>query len=35
MDRNIPLIGFIGILEKQKGSNILAATIPKFIDQDV
>ncbi len=35
VDRNIPLIGFIGRLEEQKGSDILAAAIPKFIDQDV
>ncbi|KAM7258414.1 hypothetical protein ACFE04_014155 [Oxalis oulophora] len=35
VDRNIPLIGFIGRLEEQKGSDILAAAIPEFIDQDV
>nr|AJA91185.1 granule-bound starch synthase [Codonopsis pilosula] len=35
VDRNIPLIGFIGRLEEQKGSDILAAAIPKFIGQDV
>lgn len=35
VDRNIPLIGFIGRLEEQKGSDILAAAIPKFIDQNV
>lgn len=35
VDRNIPLIGFIGRLEEQKGSDILAAAIPKFIDEDV
>lgn len=35
VDRNIPLIGFIGRLEEQKGSDILAAAIPKFIDMDV
>lgn len=31
VDRNIPLIGFIGRLEEQKGSDILVAAIPKFI----
>ncbi|KAK6948024.1 Glycosyl transferase, family 1, partial [Dillenia turbinata] len=31
VDRNIPLIGFIGRLEEQKGSDILAAAISKFI----
>ncbi|KAG2676912.1 hypothetical protein I3760_12G073700 [Carya illinoinensis] len=35
VDRNIPLIGFIGRLEEQKGSDILAAAIPKFIGEDV
>lgn len=35
VDRNIPLIGFIGRLEEQKGSDILVEAIPKFIDQDV
>ncbi|KAJ8768393.1 hypothetical protein K2173_021546 [Erythroxylum novogranatense] len=35
VDRNIPLIGFIGRLEEQKGSDILAAAIPKFIGQNV
>lgn len=35
VDRNIPLIGFIGRLEEQKGSDILAAAIPKFIHMDV
>lgn len=35
VDRNIPLIGFIGRLEEQKGSDILVESIPKFIDQDV
>jgi granule-bound starch synthase len=35
VDRNIPLIGFIGRLEEQKGSDILAAAIPKFIREDV
>ncbi|KAK6935628.1 Glycosyl transferase, family 1 [Dillenia turbinata] len=31
VDRNIPLIGFIGRLEEQKGSDILVAAISKFI----
>lgn len=35
VDRNIPVIGFIGRLEEQKGSDILAEAIPQFIDQDV
>lgn len=35
VDRNIPLIGFIGRLEEQKGSDILAAAVPKFIGEDV
>ncbi|KAK9275280.1 hypothetical protein L1049_022542 [Liquidambar formosana] len=35
VDRNIPLIGFIGRLEEQKGSDILAAAIPKFIGENV
>ncbi|KAL3499113.1 hypothetical protein ACH5RR_041845 [Cinchona calisaya] len=35
VDRNIPLIGFIGRLEEQKGSDILAAAIHKFIHMDV
>lgn len=35
VDRNIPLIGFIGRLEEQKGSDILAAAIPKFVEQNV
>ncbi|KAK2993309.1 hypothetical protein RJ640_006797 [Escallonia rubra] len=34
-DRNIPVIGFIGRLEEQKGSDILAEAIPQFIDEDV
>ncbi|KAA0869749.1 glycosyltransferase, partial [Enterobacter hormaechei] len=33
--RNIPVIGFIGRLEEQKGSDILVDSIPKFIDQNV
>ncbi|XP_050268822.1 granule-bound starch synthase 1, chloroplastic/amyloplastic [Quercus robur] len=35
VDRNIPLIGFIGRLEEQKGSDILVEAISKFIGQDV
>lgn len=35
VDRNIPMIGFIGRLEEQKGSDILAAAIPKFIHLNV
>lgn len=35
VDRNIPLIGFIGRLEEQKGSDILAEAIPDFIGEDV
>ncbi|NP_001289785.1 granule-bound starch synthase 1, chloroplastic/amyloplastic [Nelumbo nucifera] len=35
VDRNIPVIGFIGRLEEQKGSDILAASIPKFIGENV
>lgn len=35
VDRNTPLIGFIGRLEEQKGSDILAAAIPKFIGENV
>lgn len=35
VDRNIPVIGFIGRLEEQKGSDILAAAIPYFIKENV
>jgi len=35
VDRNIPLIGFIGRLEEQKGSDILAEAIPHFISENV
>ncbi|KAM0072179.1 putative NDP-glucose--starch glucosyltransferase [Helianthus debilis subsp. tardiflorus] len=35
VDKNIPVIGFIGRLEEQKGSDILAAAIPEFIGEDV
>ncbi|MBA0801027.1 hypothetical protein Gohar_011420, partial [Gossypium harknessii] len=33
-DENVPLIGFIGRLEEQKGSDILTAAVPKFIGQN-
>ncbi|CAM8989246.1 unnamed protein product [Rhodiola kirilowii] len=35
VDKNIPLIGFIGRLEEQKGSDILAEAISEFIGMDV
>lgn len=35
VDPNVPLIGFIGRLEEQKGSDILAAAIPQFIKENV
>lgn len=35
VDANIPLIGFIGRLEEQKGSDILAEAIPEFIQENV
>lgn len=35
VDKSIPLIGFIGRLEEQKGSDILVEAIAKFIDQNV
>ncbi|KAI3834205.1 hypothetical protein MKX03_030012 [Papaver bracteatum] len=35
VDCNIPVIGFIGRLEEQKGSDILSAAIPEFIDEEV
>ncbi|XP_074582770.1 granule-bound starch synthase 1, chloroplastic/amyloplastic-like [Curcuma longa] len=35
VNSKIPVIAFIGRLEEQKGSDILAEAIPKFIDQDV
>ncbi|CAN1831254.1 Granule-bound starch synthase 1, chloroplastic/amyloplastic [Linum perenne] len=35
VDRNIPVIGFIGRLEEQKGSDILVEAIPHFIENDV
>lgn len=35
VDKKIPVIGFIGRLEEQKGSDILAAAIPEFIGNNV
>lgn len=35
VDRNIPLIVFIGRLEEQKGPDILVEAIPGFIDENV
>ncbi|KAK6162232.1 hypothetical protein DH2020_002073 [Rehmannia glutinosa] len=35
VDRSIPVIGFIGRLEEQKGSDILVAAISKFIGMNV
>ncbi|KAL1830302.1 hypothetical protein ACET3Z_008714 [Daucus carota] len=35
VDSKVPVIGFIGRLEEQKGSDILAAAISEFIDEDV
>ncbi|KAK1303691.1 hypothetical protein QJS10_CPB11g00558 [Acorus calamus] len=35
VDSSALVIGFIGRLEEQKGSDILAAAIPKFIDENV
>ncbi|KAI8569921.1 hypothetical protein RHMOL_Rhmol02G0315400 [Rhododendron molle] len=35
VNASIPLIGFIGRLEEQKGSDILAEAIPKFITENV
>ncbi|KAK4761494.1 hypothetical protein SAY87_029378 [Trapa incisa] len=35
VNKDIPVIGFIGRLEEQKGSDILVAAIPKFIQQNV
>lgn len=35
VDKSIPLIGFIGRLEEQKGSDILVAAVEKFIGMDV
>lgn len=35
VDRNIPVIGFIGRLEEQKGSDILVEAISQFIGEKV
>ncbi|XP_011081361.1 granule-bound starch synthase 1, chloroplastic/amyloplastic [Sesamum indicum] len=35
VDRSIPVIGFIGRLEEQKGSDILVAAVSKFIGRNV
>lgn len=35
VDKNIPVIVFIGRLEEQKGSDILAEAIPLFIEENV
>ncbi|KAK9910090.1 hypothetical protein M0R45_034065 [Rubus argutus] len=35
VDNNIPVIGFIGRLEEQKGSDILIEAIPHFIKENV
>lgn len=35
VDKNIPLIGFIGRLEEQKGSDILVEAISELIGMDV
>lgn len=35
VDRSIPLIGFIGRLEEQKGSDILVAALHKFIGMNI
>ncbi|XP_075671797.1 granule-bound starch synthase 1, chloroplastic/amyloplastic-like [Castanea sativa] len=35
VDRNIPVIGFIGRLEEQKGSDILVEAIPHFTKENV
>ncbi|KAF3950028.1 hypothetical protein CMV_024168 [Castanea mollissima] len=35
VDRNIPVMGFIGRLEEQKGSDILVEAIPHFIKENV
>ncbi|KAJ8459341.1 hypothetical protein OPV22_032267 [Ensete ventricosum] len=35
VDRNIPVIAFLGRLEEQKGSDIFAAAIPEFMDENV
>ncbi|MBA0806270.1 hypothetical protein Gohar_005728, partial [Gossypium harknessii] len=33
-DRNVPVVGFIGRLEEQKGSDVLAEAIPRFIGEN-
>ena len=35
IDPNVPVIGFIGRLEEQKGSDILAEAVSKFIGENV
>ena len=35
VDRNIPVVCFIGRLEEQKGPDILVQAIDQFIDEDV
>ncbi|XP_065858454.1 granule-bound starch synthase 1, chloroplastic/amyloplastic [Euphorbia lathyris] len=35
VDRNVPLIGFIGRLEEQKGSDILVAAIEQLVESNV
>jgi granule-bound starch synthase len=35
VDRSVPLIAFIGRLEEQKGPDILAASIPKLMDENI
>ncbi|XP_042452542.1 granule-bound starch synthase 1b, chloroplastic/amyloplastic-like [Zingiber officinale] len=35
VNKNMPVIAFIGRLEEQKGSDILAEAIPEFISEDV
>lgn len=35
IDRDVPLIAFIGRLEEQKGSDILVEAIPQLIDENV
>ncbi|KAG8476428.1 hypothetical protein CXB51_033336 [Gossypium anomalum] len=33
-NRNVPVVGFIGRLEEQKGSDVLAEAIPRFIGEN-
>lgn len=35
IDPNVPVIGFIGRLEEQKGSDILYEAVSKFIGENV